>query len=194
MMKKEFKAILFCLGFIIVLLVVKAKDSIATTWVFVSLFSFVILFCVARLLNIGNRFERKDKNLWKKIGSEDFKKLEEEEGIFGYDNSSFTFPYFNSIKKYKWSDINILVAYKEDLNTTDEVYLRIKFSDKLVFLISESTPGWYKFIDQLKKNILTVSNLWDTNIIHPPFATNMTVVYDKEERDDKTVIDDIFSE
>lgn len=192
-MKKEFKAILFCLGFIIILLIVKAEDSTVITWVFVSLFSLVILFCVARLFNISNRFERKDNNLWKKISSENFKKLEEDPGIFSYENSSFTFPYFEDIKKYKWTDINTLVAYKEDLNTTDEVYLRIKFSDKLIFLISESTPGWYKFIDQLKKNI-SVSELWDTNIIHPPFATNMTVVFDKEGRDDKTAIDDTFNE
>jgi hypothetical protein len=191
--KKEFKAILFCGWFITIILLTRRKGETAQLFI-VLFFVIAILFYLSRLLNVWGKFRRTHENIWKRNSEKDFNILLEQDGIFSYENNQFSFPFFDNIKKYYWDDIKILIAYKEDLNTYDEIYLRILFTDRQVFEINETTPGWYKFLNKLKENISTIPENWDSEITKPAFATNTTVIFDKENRKDKIAINDSFSE
>lgn len=192
--RKEYKAISFCGSLLTILFLVKSPNIEYAQWIFGSILSLLILFYLSRLLNLFNRFRRTEKNIWKPNCSNDFQKILTDSGIFIYEDLYFSFPYFDQLKKYKWTDIKTLVAYMEDLHTYDEIYLRILFTDRQLFLINETTPGWYKFIRLLKENIPTIRDDWDYKITKPAFATNMTVLFDKENREDEIAIKDTYDE
>ena len=147
-------------------------------WIFGTLFSALILFYTSRQLNLFGKFRRSENNTWQRNSNADFQKQLKDDGIFTYENSYFSFPFFEQTKKYHWTDIKTLIAYKEDINTYDEIYLRILFTDGQVFLINETTPGWYKFITLLKENIPSIPANWDYDIAIPAFTQNMTVLFD----------------
>ena len=56
------------------------------------------------------------------------------------------------------------------------------FRSKVTIRLTESTPGWYQFNKRLSQTIPTISENWDTEIVHPAFATNMTLLFDKQGR------------
>jgi len=193
-LRKEYKAIIFCGTLIIILLLIKGDRQNYAQWIFIPTLSIFVLFYFLRVLNISGKFKRTDRNIWNRHAKQDFEKLSTQDGIFSYDSHSFSFPFFDLMKKYKWTDIKTLVAYKEDCMTYDEIYLRILFNDRQLFLISEQTPGWFKFNDLLKTNIPSINNHWDFDITQPAFAHNLTVIFDKENRDPKIAINDSFDE
>ena len=103
-------------------------------------------------------------------------------GVFQYDQEGFSISYEDFIKRINWADITQLNAYKVDLFTTDRVDLEIVYGDK-AFSINEELPGWYQFVIKTKEIFPTIPKDWDTKIIHPPFETNYTTIYKRE--DDK---------
>jgi hypothetical protein len=65
--------------------------------------------------------------------------------------------------------------------TTDEICLDISTNGwKITY--SESVPGWYQFVAKLKQAFPAIPDNWDGQIMQPPFATNYTVLYEREER------------
>lgn len=84
-------------------------------------------------------------------------------------------------QKIKWAHIERLVAYKRDFYTSDEICLDIVFNNCQI-TISEETPGWYQFVERIKLVYPEISQNWDTEIVHPPFATNLTVLYQRKDR------------
>ena len=83
---------------------------------------------------------------------------------------------------YNWSDIETIFGFKEERLATYEICMDIFFSEKVSIHLTESTPGWYQFNNRLSKAIPTVSENWDTEVVQPPFATNMTLLFDKGNR------------
>ena len=132
---KNHKAILFCSSFLTVILMTKGKNMEYAHWIFGTLYSVLILFYTSRQLNLFGKFRRSENNTWQRNSNADFQKQLKDDGIFTYENSYFSFPFFDQTKKYNWTDIKTLIAYKEDVNTYDEIYLRILFTDGQVFLI-----------------------------------------------------------
>jgi len=80
-----------------------------------------------------------------------------------------------------WTAIERLRAYKADMITIDQLRLEICFSNKHV-TITEDMPGWYQFVLKTKAIFASIPQDWDINIIQPPFETNLTLLYERDDR------------
>ena len=102
-----------------------------------------------------------------------------ETGNFTYHEDGFEYLFKDGPIKIKWSDISSLTGYKIDLFTTDEICLDIVWQGYQM-TITEETPGWYQFVERTKAIFPDIPKDWDINIIHPAFAENRTVIYQRE--------------
>lgn len=103
-------------------------------------------------------------------------------GKFIYENDGFIFQFKSEQQKIKWTDIERLIAYKLDLMTTDEICLDIVYNNWQT-TITEETPGWYQFIEKSKLAFPNIPKNWDSEIVHPAFATNLTILYQRADRE-----------
>lgn len=107
--------------------------------------------------------------------------LQEDMGEFVFEEDGFRYPFKEHAEKLKWADIERIVAYKLDLMATDEVCVEL-FSGNWKITFSESLPGWYQFVKKLNMAFPSLPDDWDWQITKPPFATNYTVLYEREDR------------
>ncbi len=110
-----------------------------------------------------------------------WKRLQEDIGPFVYEEDGFSYPFASGYGKIRWAEVDRIVGYKADLLTTDEIYLGI-YCKEWYCQFSESTPGWYPFIDRLKLAFPAIPDGWDWDVAMPPFATNFTVLYERNGR------------
>ncbi len=103
-------------------------------------------------------------------------------GKFTYEGDGFTFQFNTEQQKIKWADIERLLAYKRDLMTIDEICMDIIFNNGQT-TITEETPGWYLFVEKTKLVFPGIPKNWDTEIAQPPFATNLTILYQRKDRE-----------
>ncbi len=101
-------------------------------------------------------------------------------GKFEYEDDGFIFKIKSEQQKIKWADINRIVAYRQDLLTTDNVCIDIVFNNQRT-TISEETPGWYQFVETTKHIFPSIPKNWDSRIIHPAFATDFTIIYQRHD-------------
>ncbi|REG90745.1 hypothetical protein [Flavobacterium aquicola] len=116
-----------------------------------------------------------------------FMEIYNDNGIFTFNDNSFSIQIENSIKEINWNEINSMVAYKIDLYATDLITLEIYCSNNFNFKINEETPGWFRFLENSKKMFPKITENWEMNIAVPAFETNLTLIYDIENRDLETV-------
>lgn len=102
-------------------------------------------------------------------------------GKFTYEDDGFIFQFKTEQQKIKWADIERLIAYKQDLLTTDEICLDIVYNNWQT-TITEETPGWYQFVEKIKLIFPNIPKNWDSEIVHPAFATNLTILYQRADR------------
>lgn len=107
-----------------------------------------------------------------------FEEIENDLGAFQYDEDGFTIKYEDFTKRLEWADITQLNVYKVDQMTIDRIDMEIVYGDRS-FSISEELPGWYQFVLKTKEVFPTIPRDWDISIIHPAFATNYRIIYDK---------------
>ena len=103
-------------------------------------------------------------------------------GKFIYEDDGFIFPFKSERQKFKWTDIERLIAYKLDLMTTDEMCLDIVYNNWQT-TITEETPGWYQFIEKTKLAFPNIPKNWDSEIVYPAFAKNLTILYQRADRE-----------
>lgn len=123
--------------------------------------------------NVSNASDEKGKSFDTKYN---------DPGKFKYEEDGFTFQFPSMQEKIKWADVERLIAYKRDLITTDEICLDIIYNNQQL-TITEETPGWYQFIKKMKLAFPAIPANWDGEIIHPAFATNLIILYQREDRD-----------
>jgi hypothetical protein len=82
-------------------------------------------------------------------------------------------------KFYFWNEIEQILAYKVDLFTTDDVRLDISFPESTL-TISEDIPGFSLFVEKLIQSLPGIAGDWEEKVIHPPFASNQTIIYKKQ--------------
>jgi hypothetical protein len=75
--------------------------------------------------------------------------------------------------------VDRIVAYKLDLFAVDEICVELHIGDRAV-RFTESTPGWYQFLERLRKVFPSIPDGWDWDVARPAFATNYTVLYERE--------------
>jgi hypothetical protein len=105
-----------------------------------------------------------------------FAALYEELGVFSYEQDGFVVRADAPAKKYFYTDIEAIVAYKVDRSSYDEVRLEIIFCD-CALRILEDTPGWYRFIATIKEIFSSIPRNWEVEMLFPSFAMNLMVLY-----------------
>ena len=75
--------------------------------------------------------------------------------------------------------IHKVIAYKADLYTTDLICLRIESSDQAID-IHEEMSGFYELHTTLSWEYGLFDESWVLDIAMPPFASNPTVLYEKQ--------------
>jgi hypothetical protein len=100
-------------------------------------------------------------------------------GNFTYEEDGFVFQSKTGPVKIKWASVTCLTAYKADMITYDEICMDIIYEDRQL-TISEETPGWYQYVEKINQVFPGIPKDWDSTISHPPFATNLTVLYQKK--------------
>ncbi|RYU77967.1 hypothetical protein [Hymenobacter persicinus] len=103
-------------------------------------------------------------------------------GGFAYDESGFQYATKSGVGYHKWTDLETAFGYKVDLYTTDEICLDLFFSKETRLTLTESTPGWYQFLDRLAENIPSVPREWNLKIAAPAFEIQLTLLFDKAGR------------
>jgi hypothetical protein len=78
--------------------------------------------------------------------------------------------------------------------TTDEICIDIFCDDNISFRVTEETAGWFVFLERLKEQFPTVEEDWNVSIAHPAFATNLTLLYDRENRTQEQVVGLFYSD
>lgn len=111
-----------------------------------------------------------------------FEEIYNDEGLFNYDFNSFSIQTKESLETLEWKNIQFMLGYKMDLFATDLICLQIYCENDLNFVITEETPGWYKFLEHSKESLEVIEAKWEVNIAMSVFETNLTLVYDKENR------------
>jgi len=82
----------------------------------------------------------------------------------------------------KWQEITTIIAFKKDCFSCDLICLAI--ADNLTVVeINEEDAGWDAFIQAAQKNLpgLVPADIWRTKVAQPPFATNSTTIYRKDQ-------------
>ena len=108
-----------------------------------------------------------------------FLKLYEQFGVFSYEEDGFVVQMLQGAKKYLYSGIEAIIAYKVDLLTYDEIRLEVIF-EECVLRISEDAPGWYQFVIKMKEVFPSIPKDWDLRMPFPPWAMNLMVLYRKD--------------
>lgn len=168
--------------FVAVAIWTKDKYSSFMFWATIIFFGGGGLFILIRFINPKNLFVTHDTELGKQILADQFQESQEDLGFFAYTDTGFNLTKHKGVTHYNWADIETIFGFKEDRYTTDEICIEIFFNDKTNIRLTESTPGWYQFNKQLSNAMPSVSENWDTEIVQPPFATNMTLLFDKGNR------------
>jgi len=108
-----------------------------------------------------------------------WEQLQNDIGAFDYDEGGFSYPFESGSSVVQWAEVDRIVGYKLDLFTTDEICLELHVGDRVI-RFSESTRGWYQFMKRLKVIFPGIPNGWDWDVVKRPFASNYTVLFERE--------------
>ena len=156
-------------------------------WVAIILFGFGGIFMLKRFINPNNIFVTYKSDLGKEILSEREEFFQNGTGIFDYNEKGFEITTEQIVNKYNWNDIETVYGYKIDLKVYDEICLDVFTNDNKKFTITESTDGWFQFISRLSENINSIKIDWYIEIANPAFEQNLTLLYDKLNRNDDEI-------
>ena len=176
---------------LILLLTINWGFVIACTWT--GYIWGLLFFGVCALVTTYPLVDPKKKIIF--IGTKEYKDQLDKEfkdklvdnGIFDYTEDGFTIT-LKELKKIKWTQIQSIFAYKVDLLTTDEICIDVFCDYDISFRVTEETAGWFVFLERLKEQFPTIEEDWNINIAQPAFATNLTLVYDRENRTHEQVV------
>ncbi len=156
-------------------------------WATILLFGIGGVFILVRLLNPKNIFVTYKSEIGKEILSEREEIFQNDIGIFEYNDMGFIIKIEQISRDYNWNDIETVYGYKIDLTIYDEICLDVFTNDNEKFSITESTPGWFQFISRLSSNIKSINLDWYIQITNPAFEENLTLLYDKQNRQDQEI-------
>jgi hypothetical protein len=78
----------------------------------------------------------------------------------------------------RWDEVTRIEAYKIDLITTDVVCLEF-VSATLSGVVDEETPGWKQLTIAVAERFPVRSD-WRSVVVKPPFATNRSILWDRD--------------
>lgn len=77
----------------------------------------------------------------------------------------------------RWADVRGARAFKRDLFAYDMVCLALQMPDKSWVEIWEESHGFIPLIEKMAQVLPGIPEKWYTNVCHPAFATNDTLLY-----------------
>jgi hypothetical protein len=169
---------IICLTFTLIGLILMDKSK-SMTWITIVFFGIGAVFLLLKYFNPNSRFLPKQKDNYKRLSEEEFIELYNSNGIFSYSLKGFELPINEKPIKIDWNEINILTAYKNDLLTTDEICLFVQADKGKQFEITESTKGWFQFIEKTKEQFPSISKTWEMEIANPAFERKETELYNR---------------
>ena len=104
------------------------------------------------------------------------------EGAFGFSETGFHLISPHGTGSYDWADLQSVFGFKLDLLTIDEICLDLFFANGSCLRLSESLPGWSALLRHLSTHFPSISPEWEWDVMQPPFATNMTLLFDRAGR------------
>ena len=129
---------------------------------------------------------------FKEQTEKEFKEIYNDNGIFTFSDNGFSIKTNKGIQTIEWTEIKSMLGYKEDHYATDSICLDVFCDNDNSFKITEETLGWFRFLDHSKKVLPTIDKSWEIEISTPAFETNLTVVYDRQNRPLKEVTDEHY--
>ena len=156
-------------------------------WGSVFLFGGGGVITLIQLLDPKNLIVSANSDLGRAISAEIHRKEIEHLGSIVCSEDGFSVSSGGAERTFPWSAIDSVFVYKVDLVTTDEVCLDIFIDGESMIMISESTPGWDSFTEEMKQNFSTVLQNWEQEIWQPPFETKLTLLFDRQGRSQQAV-------
>ncbi len=80
---------------------------------------------------------------------------------------------------FSWDKVRRIVAYKDDLMTTDLICLEFEVEDDLVYLAHEEAPGFEQLCTDMAKAFPAIDPNWLLTVMQPAFVRNFTVLHGK---------------
>ncbi len=149
------------------------------TWIILVFFGIGTILLLLKYFNPNSKFLPKQKDAYKKLSNEEFMELYNSNGIFTYNASGFELPINHKQTEIKWQEIDKVTAYKIDLLSTDEIRLFVQAENGKQFEISESTKGWFQFVEKIKEKFPNISKTWEIDITNPAFERKETELYNR---------------
>lgn len=133
-------------------------------------------------------FDSKKKIIY--IGTKEYEEQKSKEygeilvelGYFSYSDDGFRVQIEAIQNDIKWLNIQAIFAYKLDHYTEDEICLDVFCDNNISFKISEEIAGWYIFIDKMALHLPNIHQNWNCEITQPAFETNLTLLFERENR------------
>ena len=122
----------------------------------------------------------------------EFERIYNDNGIFTFNDNGFSIMTDKGMQTIEWTEIKSMLGYKEDHFATDNICLDVFCDHEKSFRITEETSGWFRFLDHSKKALRTIDISWEVEISTPAFETNLTVVYDRQNRTLKEVTNEHY--
>jgi hypothetical protein len=170
---------LICMIFTIGGIVILEKSEFLT-WFLIIFFGIGAILLLLRYFNPNSKFLPKQKGEFKELNEKEFVELYNSDGIFSYNENGFELSINETLTKVKWNEIQKLTAYKIDLLTTDEICLFVEAENGKQFEISESTEGWFKFLEKTKEQFENINKMWEIDISNPAFERKETEIYNRK--------------
>jgi hypothetical protein len=102
-----------------------------------------------------------------------------QDGIFSYDENSFSIQLEKEIKTITWDDISLIIAYKVDQFAYDCIVIEIHWRETFIS-INDQTPGHMKFMESASNKLANFKHDWFPVVAFPAFETNLTTIYERQ--------------
>ncbi|WP_035562293.1 hypothetical protein [Hymenobacter sp. IS2118] len=155
-------------------------------WFVVIVFGISGCFTLYRLLDMRNLFASPSS----KLGIAIRKALDEQalEQVRFYDGGLILTDNPDTVsKRYDWKQLETAFGYKVDRFVTDEICLDLFWKDESILTLSEEMPHWERILAEMSKNIPDIPLRWYIDISVPAFETTLTLLYDKQGRNQTEV-------
>jgi len=103
-----------------------------------------------------------------------------QDGIFTYNDNSFTIQLESEEKSINWNEITLIRAYKIDHFTFDSIIFEIYLED-ISLKISDETVGYGKFMEIASEKLTNFKKDWFLVVAFPAFERNLTIIYERQQ-------------
>ncbi len=169
--------------------------GLALAWVGVFFFGAGTILLIIKFFWPGFKWVKEtDPNTkeFKEQTTKEFNEIYNDNGIFTFNDAGFSIKTTHGDYELEWTDIDSMLGYKEDHYTADSICLDVFCTKDRNFKISEETPGWFRFLSHSKKALPAIDKSWEIELSMPAFETNLTVVYDRQNRTLTEVTDEHY--